>query len=116
MIENRSFHLGDILTVVIDRLLSPRGMDGVYDILNYMTEDTLYTHQLPRAARECKPHILSQHPELEEIDGSVVNGKNAEYIDPAEEAEGMVGPDKVIKLDADKPKEGGGKRIDPRLN
>jgi hypothetical protein len=61
----RTFHLGDILTVTSGgRLVSPRGMDGVYDILNWMTGDNLFTHQLPRALRECEGALLAQHPDL----------------------------------------------------
>lgn len=63
----RSFHLGDILTITHDRLVSPRHMDGVYDLLNWMTGDNLFTHQLPRACDECKPHLLAQHPDLAAI-------------------------------------------------
>jgi len=36
----------------------------VYDILNYMTDDNLFTHQLPRACRECEPWLKSQYPRL----------------------------------------------------
>jgi len=65
--RERSFHLGDILSITTRRLLSPRHMDGVYDILNYLTGDDLCTHQLPRAARQCTPLLLAQHPFLQTI-------------------------------------------------
>jgi hypothetical protein len=29
-----------------------------------MTDDNLFTHQLPRAFEECRPHLLKQFPEL----------------------------------------------------
>ena len=35
-------------------------MDGIYDILNFLTGDNLYTHQLPRAMRECEPWLRAQ--------------------------------------------------------
>jgi hypothetical protein len=63
----RPFHLGDVLTVTTERLVSPRHMEGVYDILNYMTGDNLFTHQLPRANGECRPALLAQHPQLAEV-------------------------------------------------
>ena len=65
---SRQFHLGDILSITTDVLLSPRLIEGVYDILNYMTGDTLFTHQLPRAGRECKPWLLRQHPQLNGVE------------------------------------------------
>ena len=62
--SGRTFHLGDVLTITTGRLVSPRHMDGVYDILNWMTGDNLFTHQLPRAADECQGPLLAQHPDL----------------------------------------------------
>lgn len=63
----RDFHIGDILSITTDRLVSPRHVDGIYDILNFLTGDNLFTHQLPRAVRECKPHLLRQHPQLKDV-------------------------------------------------
>lgn len=64
---SRSFHLGDILSISDGHLLSPSGISGVYDILNFMTGADLMTHQLPRASRECRPYLLQQHPELASV-------------------------------------------------
>lgn len=66
----RSFHLGDILSVTTGYLVSPRaphGIDAMYDLLNFMTGDNLFTHQLPRACDECKPELLRQHPQLADV-------------------------------------------------
>ncbi len=63
----RKFDLGDVLSITTGRLVSKRGMDGLYDILNYMTGDNLYTHQLPRASDECQPWLLRQHPQLTKV-------------------------------------------------
>lgn len=68
----RNFHIGDILSITTGRLVSPRRMDGVYDILNYMTGDDLFTHQLIRAAEECAPALREQHPDLTDVDAGGV--------------------------------------------
>lgn len=68
--ELKEFHLGDILSVTTGFLMPPNGMGGIYDILNYMTGDDLFTHALPRAADECKPYLLEQMPFLSKIDGN----------------------------------------------
>jgi hypothetical protein len=119
--EIRSFDLGDILSVTTGYLVSKRHIGGVYDILNHMTGDNLFTHQLPRAADMCKPAILDQHPQLalvaspETFDGKahveswLVEQEDAYGLtlpilplaswrqrDPIEELAGMVGPDKPI--------------------
>lgn len=62
----KPFHIGDILSITTGRMVSPRHMEGIYDILNYMTGDNLFTHQLRRAADACKPALLEQHPILVE--------------------------------------------------
>jgi hypothetical protein len=63
-IATKTFHLGDILTVTTGRLVSPRYIEGVYDILGWMTGESLMTHQLPRAAGECEGSLRAQHPDL----------------------------------------------------
>jgi hypothetical protein len=68
MSETRMFHVGDILSVTTERLVSPRHIDGVYDILNWMTGESLMTHQIPRATRECAPRLLEQHPQLADVE------------------------------------------------
>lgn len=68
MTETRDFHLGDIQSVTTSRLVSPRHMDGIYDILGYMTGEDLFTHQLSRAARECEGPLLAQHPDLAAVE------------------------------------------------
>lgn len=64
MSDSETFHIGDVLTVTTGRLLSPTHMEGVYRILNYLTGDSLYTHQLPRAAKEVLPWVERQIPAL----------------------------------------------------
>lgn len=67
MPQSQSFHIGDILSITTGYLVAPERIDGVYKILNFMTGDNLFTHQLPRACRECAPHLLRQFPWLEDI-------------------------------------------------
>lgn len=122
--SKRKFHLGDVLSITTGRLLSPRHMDGIYDILNFMTGDNLFTHQLPRAMDECQRPLLDQFPALAEIDVPELHG-NAEvgawlaqqvdrygaefevaplaaedhtYIDPITELSNMVPPEKIITV------------------
>ncbi len=87
----RTFHLSDILSITHDRLFSTRHMDGVYDICNFLTQDNLFTHQLPRVHAECKAWLLQLHPQLNEIplvtDADILamkleNGKPAQWWIP----------------------------------
>jgi len=119
MMNNKIFDLGSVLSITTGRLLTDIG--NVYEILNYMTGDNLFTHQLPRASRECEPVLLRQHPELANIDASGVDTNNwreflaeqvakfgnevevipvglfeHKHIDPIEELESMVDPSKII--------------------
>lgn len=119
MMDTQYFDLGTILSITTSKLLTK--MDNVYKILDYMTGDRLFTHQLPRVNREMAPVILAQHPQLKDIDASGVNTENwsdflAEQekrfgktlpiapcglfehkkIDPQEELESMVAPNRII--------------------
>ena len=65
----KTFPLRVILTVTTDRLLTEpkdggNGIGDLYAILNHMTQDNLFTHQLGRASEECKPWLLRWYPEL----------------------------------------------------
>jgi hypothetical protein len=72
--------LGDILSVTTGRLVSRDHIGGVYKILDYMTGDSLFTHQLPRASSECRPALLAQHPQLGEIEVPEFEPGDAESI------------------------------------
>lgn len=67
MDETRDFDLGDILSITTGLLVSPRHIGGVYDILNWMTGENLYTHQLGRAAEAAKPVLLERYPKLADV-------------------------------------------------
>ena len=77
--QTKQFHLGDVLSITTGRLVSPRHIDGVYDILNFMTGDNLFTHQLPRASDECKPYLVEQFPQLAttEMDSAIADLSDA---------------------------------------
>ncbi|TIT43728.1 MAG: hypothetical protein E5W76_05415 [Mesorhizobium sp.] len=119
----KAFPTGAVLSVVVDVLVSENHMQGVYEVLGWMTGESLYTHQLPRVGREATPVILALHPELEAAvaEAEQVNGDNwrewlatwkarygetitvplltieqHERIDPVSELAEMVPPEKLM--------------------
>ena len=42
-------------------------MDRVYEIMNFLTGDNLFTHQLPRAFHACESWVKTQCPWLNEL-------------------------------------------------
>lgn len=72
MSNTRKFHIGDILSITTGYLVSPEHIGGVYNILNFMTEDDLMTHQLPRASDECKPSLIQQFPWVDDPEITVM--------------------------------------------
>lgn len=67
-----------VLTVISGRLLTqPRdasegnGIGQIYELLGWMTDDSPFTHQLPRFSEECKPWILRWHPSLKQVDEEI---------------------------------------------
>ncbi|MET7365980.1 hypothetical protein ABZS61_09135 [Streptomyces sp. NPDC005566] len=65
MTETRRVALADVLSVTTPHLLSTRERDGLTDLLNWMTDDSLEFWQLQRAADVCAPALITQHPALE---------------------------------------------------
>lgn len=91
--QKRQFHIGDVLSITTGRLVSPRHIDGVYDILNFMTGDDVFTHQLPRASDECKPYLVGQFPQLAraEMDSAL-----AELDDALKSKTGKADAEKIV--------------------
>src|SRR5260370_843118 len=60
----KTFALGDILTVITGRLVTPRGVGAAYDVLGWMTGRRVQPYQVPGASRECAFALYVQHPDL----------------------------------------------------
>jgi hypothetical protein len=78
---SRDFDLGDILSISDGRLVSPRHMDGVYDIVNYMTGDSISTIGLLAAAPVCRRALLEQHPALAVVSEDHTELTPANFLD-----------------------------------
>jgi len=63
-----------IVSVVTGRLYC--NIDEIYKLLNFLTDDNLFTHQLPRASYFCKPFLYSQFLWLYQINFDEYNTKN----------------------------------------
>jgi hypothetical protein len=99
---SRTFHLGDVLSVMTGRLVSPRHIDGVYDILNHLTGESLMTHQLPRASREAEPVLRERFPDLATIEVPEFTGGMPEVMAWLDEQVAMHGIARdVAPLDAE---------------
>jgi hypothetical protein len=75
--STKQFGLGAVLTVTTGRFLV-KDIDKLYGILNHMTGDNLFTHQLPRAADACAGPLLAQFPQLAGVVVPQLDGR-AEY-------------------------------------
>lgn len=56
----RRFHVGDILAVILGGQQSPRGLDGIVDLIKYMTDDVPFSTQIGRFMQECGPSLRAQ--------------------------------------------------------
>jgi len=72
--ESKIFKIEEVLSAIKGMLLCDIGK--VYEVLNFLTSDNLFTHQLPRAGRECAPIVYKQYPWMEGIDLSDINQEN----------------------------------------
>lgn len=64
MATTKDFPTLDVLSTATGTLVTDKGIGAGYEVLNYMTGESLFTHQLPRVGREAAPVILAAHPEL----------------------------------------------------
>lgn len=60
--ESKTFHLGALLTVATGLTLTP--LQELRELLEYLTGIPVFTHQIGRVAREVRPHLLLQQPQL----------------------------------------------------
>lgn len=51
----KSFPTGAVLSVLTGRLVSENHMTGIYEVLNWITGENVYTHQIPRISHEAVP-------------------------------------------------------------
>lgn len=120
--QTKDFHISDILSITTGRLVSTRHINGVYDILGWMTGENLFTHQIPRVSREAEPVLLAAHPQLATVDKDAeinpdnlsewiaarisefgetlpvpkLNADQHERIEPFSELAEIVHPDRII--------------------
>lgn len=123
------FHIGHVLSITTGHAVAntESPIEGIYEILNFMTGDNLFTHVLPRASDVCGPYLLGQFPQLRDAaDSKPAGSKNPddwfawrdalaaehgeffevealpagvwEAKDPLEELADMVGPEKIFVI------------------
>jgi len=61
------FDIGDLISVATGRLVSRDHISGVHRILDHLTGDVLFTHQLPAAMEAVQAGLVNQHPWLAEV-------------------------------------------------
>lgn len=75
MTAKKKFHISDLLSISTECLVSNDHISGVCKILNHMTGDNLFTHQIPLAVDAVKPDLLQQFPWLKEISKPKLSGE-----------------------------------------
>lgn len=63
--ESKEFDLGIILSLTTGRIFAK--LDKIYDAVDYLTNDKIYTHQMIRVLPILKEYVLSTYPELRGI-------------------------------------------------
>jgi hypothetical protein len=72
--KENPFTLGQVLSITHEVLMCD--VSGLYTILNHMTGQSLYTHQLPKAGYAAAPVLREAFPTLAAIDLSHVTKTN----------------------------------------
>lgn len=63
--KTKTFALNEVLSATTGKLLCDIGK--LYELFNFLTQDSLMTHQLTRASDECLPWLKRWHPELFDV-------------------------------------------------
>jgi hypothetical protein len=127
--RTKTFPIAAVMSTVTGILVSEDGIGCVYEVLNWMTGESVYTHQIPRISRETVPVILALYPDMQaaideaeqvngenwrewlarwterygaEISVPVMNIAEHERIDPMSELAEMVPPDSIITIGVQK--------------
>lgn len=74
--EQQQFYIGDLLSVVTGKALSKKPFEDLAKFLKYMTGDSIWSHQIGTISKQCKPYVLAQFPQLEEVDISNLTKSN----------------------------------------
>lgn len=64
--NNKDFHISDLLSITTGRLVSKSGMDGIFNILNYMENDNLSTIGLTVVKDKHTATLDNLYPQLSE--------------------------------------------------
>lgn len=64
MTNTKDFPTLDALSAITGVLVTPRGIGAACEVLDFMTGEGLYTHQLPRVGREAQAFMVKRIPTL----------------------------------------------------
>lgn len=128
--QTKTFPIDAVMSTLTGILVSESGIGCVYEVLSWMTGESVYTHQIPRISREARPVLLAEFPNMQtaideaqqvsgenwrdwlavwterygtEIPVPVMNIAEHERVDPVSELAEMVGPDRIIMVGVDNP-------------
>ncbi|HPL92974.1 MAG TPA: hypothetical protein PLB38_01680 [bacterium] len=91
--EKKKFHIGDVVSVVTHRLVSPRGKEGILDFLSFMIGYNIFDHEIGRAMDLCMPYLFDQFPQLKSSEMQFATG---ELIEMLKTPSGKSEPDMLI--------------------
>lgn len=60
--QTKEFPTCDVMSTVTGRLVGQ--MSGIYEVLNWMTGESVFAHQIPGISREAVPVLVAAHPTL----------------------------------------------------
>jgi len=64
-----------IVSMITGKMLG--SIDDAYRILDFMTDDSIFTHQIPRAQKVCGEELKKQFPQFAAIRPQEINTANA---------------------------------------
>jgi len=73
---SKKFHIGDVLSVVGVKLISPNGFSGVSDLIEHMTGKSLTAYGCVLTRDKCRLELINQFPQLLNYTDDYVDEEN----------------------------------------
>lgn len=87
--NEKVFDLGTVLTITSGRLFTD--MYNVYYILNHLSNDRIYTHQIPQVMEIARLYVLERYPQLDGVGNDIVISSEQDIKAFIDEQKGVYG-------------------------
>lgn len=68
--KTKEFHIRVVLSITLGRVLAP--LEDIREVVSFMSGRNVFVSQIALAARECRPYLLKQFPQLDSPEITII--------------------------------------------